>query len=162
MSLSFEKRLNMIIAYLIMGGALYLIAYPDMATILDAMSASFFLVINGYLGVNIAAVMKQTNDLPDGQYVAMKKDKYYMAVFMMASLFAFGFYRMHYDHIPIVISVTAFGTGTITAIGLLVAGMEGNKMLTGGAVDPVAGKDKDTKAPDSSPPANQPPPDTQS
>ncbi len=121
------KIFLMMIAFFIMLSVIYLI---DNISIIDVMAGSFFLVVNGFLGVDIAAMIKNSNSKPAGKWQDMKMYRYIIVFIMMLSLFALSIYRKEVDDIQIIMAISTFGGGAMITIGMMLAGLEGNKIAS--------------------------------
>jgi peptidoglycan/LPS O-acetylase OafA/YrhL len=123
----FWKIALMIIAFLIVAAVLFVL---DDVGIIDSMAASFTAVISLFLGVDLAAMIKNSAGMPKGQYQSAHTYRYIIAVVMMLILFIIALYRKESDNLAISMAAGAFGSGSIVIIGLLMSGLEGNKIAS--------------------------------
>jgi hypothetical protein len=82
-----------------------------------------------FIGVDLAVMLKKTAELPVGQYKALNKHRYLIALGIFALLlvesFIISFGGRNVDGL-----YASFGMGFLVVIGGLVAGVEGNKLVT--------------------------------
>jgi hypothetical protein len=121
------KIILMMLAFFMMLSVIYFI---DNVSIVDAISGSFFIVINGFLGVDLAAMIKNSNSKPAKKWQDMKMYRYITALIMMLILFGLSLYRKEIDDIQIIMAVATFGSGAMITIGMMLAGLEGNKIAS--------------------------------
>jgi len=123
----FWKIALMVVAFLIVAAVLFVL---DDVGIIDSMAASFTAVISLFLGVDLAAMIKNSAGMPKGKYQLAHTYRYIIAVVMMLILFGIALYRKQVDGLAISMSAGAFGSGSIVIIGLLMSGLEGNKIAS--------------------------------
>jgi hypothetical protein len=108
-------------------GMIYFVKDGAAAT---AIAITFTTVIGGFIGVDLAVMINKTARLPAGEYKTANKHRYVLSLALFALLLLEAF----------VISAqgrgmdgvyASFGIGFLLIIGLLVAGIEGNKIATG-------------------------------
>lgn len=121
------KVVLMVLAFILMFAV---VLFIDDVSIIDVMAGSFFLVVNGFLGVDLAAMIKNTSEMNRGDFQFMKMYRYIIVLCMMLILFGLSIYRKEADGIQIVMAVSTFGGGAMVTIGMMLAGLEGNKIAS--------------------------------
>ena len=115
----------MFLAFLIVGAVLLIL---NDVGVIDSMAASFTAILGVFLGVDIVAMIGKSAKLPKGEFKKAHIYRYIIAVIMMLVLFAIALYRKEADNLGISMAAGAFGSGSILIIGLLMGGLEGNKI----------------------------------
>ena len=115
------------IAFILMVLIIYFI---DSVPVIDVISGSFFIVVNGFLGVDLAAMIKNSNHKPAGDFQDMKMYRYIIVFLMMLFLFFLSIYRKEIDGVQFIMSISTFGGGAMITIGMMLAGLEGNKIAS--------------------------------
>ena len=121
------KTVLMIIASTMMGAVMLFI---DDVSVIDTVSGTYVIVINGFLGVDITSMLHKTSKMPKGEYKEMKFGKYALVLVLMLALFGISIYRKEVDAINAVMAMSAFGAGAMLIFGFVMAGLEGNKITT--------------------------------
>lgn len=121
------KIILMVLAFILMFAV---VLFIDDVSIIDVMAGSFFLVVNGFLGVDLAAMIKNSSKMHKGDWQDMKIYRYVIVLCMMLILFGLSIYRKEADGIQIVMAVSTFGGGTMVTIGMMLTGLEGNKIAS--------------------------------
>ena len=109
---------------------LAVVLFIDDVSIIDVIAGSFFLVVNGFLGVDLAAMLKNSASIPKGSYQHMKVYRYVIVLVIMLILFGVSIYRKETDGIQMVMAISTFGGGAMVVIGLMLTGLEGNKIAS--------------------------------
>lgn len=135
----FWKITLMVIAFLIVASVLFVL---DDVGIIDSMAASFTAVISLFLGVDLAAMIKNSAGMPKGKFQKAHTYRYIIAVVMMLVLFIIALYRKESDNLGISMAAGAFGSGSIVIIGLLMSGLEGNKIASRSGDEKQEGEDE--------------------
>ncbi len=121
------KVVLMALAFILMFAV---VMFIDDVSIIDVMAGSFFLVINGFLGVDLAAMIKKSSQMYAGDWQPMHMYRYIIVLCMMLILFGLSIYRKEIDGIMIVMAISTFGGGSMVTIGMMLAGLEGNKIAS--------------------------------
>ena len=106
------------------------VLFIDDVSIIDVMAGSFFLVVNGFLGIDLAAMIKNTSEMNRGDWQLMKMYRYIIVLCMMLILFGLSIYRKQIDGVMIIMAISTFGGGAMVTIGMMLAGLEGNKIAS--------------------------------
>ena len=89
----------LLIAFTLMAIIIYFI---DSVPVIDVISGSFFIVVNGFLGVDLAAMIKNSNHKPAGDFQDMKMYRYIIVFLMMLFLFSLSIYRKEIDGVQFI------------------------------------------------------------
>jgi FtsH-binding integral membrane protein len=122
-----EQLFMLIVATLFTGFMIYFVTDSGVASILGA---TFTGIVGVFIGLDIAVMIKKTSALPEGAYKEMNKQRYIAALVIFALLmietFVISGMGRNCDSL-----YTSFGMGFLVVIGGLIAGIEGNKIVTG-------------------------------
>ncbi len=121
------KIILMLLAFLMMFAVTLFI---DDVAVIDVIAGAFFIVVNGFLGVDLAAMIKNTSEMNKGDWQLMHIYRYIIVLCMMLILFGLSIYRKEVDNIQIVMAVSTFGGSAMVTIGMMLAGLEGNKIAS--------------------------------
>ena len=122
-----EQLIWLIVSTLFTGFMIYFV--KDSGTV-SALAATFTGIVGIFIGLDIAVMMKKTSAMQGGDFKPINKHRYIAAfiIFAMLLLEAFfisAFYGRNCDSL-----YTSFGMGFLFVIGGLIAGIEGNKIVT--------------------------------
>ena len=122
-----EQIIWLIMGTLFTAGMLFFV--KDGATI-TSIAWAFSGIVGTFIGVDLAVMIKKTAELPSGQYKEINKHRYILSLIIFALLLAeafiiSGLFGRNMDGM-----YASFGMGFLIVIGGLVAGVEGNKMIT--------------------------------
>lgn len=123
--MKFLKVCLIILASLLMAAIIYFI---DDSSVIDSVSATYFIVINSFLGIDMAAMIKQSKALPGVEHKEMKFYRYILSFVFMIILFLLMVYRKETDGINAVVAMSAFSSGAMMILALVLSGLEGNKL----------------------------------
>lgn len=106
--------------------------------VITVISMTYTSIVGVFLGIDIAVMLKKTSMLPYGQYKCINKGRYIASLLIFAVLlgeafFVSGFFQRDCDAL-----YASFGMGFLIVVGGLVAGVEGNKLVTEKSVEEVA------------------------
>ena len=125
-SVKTEQVLWLVLATVFTGGMLFFVTDSTSAT---AIAWSFTAIVGTFIGVDLAVMLKKTSEMSMGKYKAMNKHRYIISLVIFALLLALSFYLAakgrNCDGL-----YASFGMGFLVVTGGLVAGVEGNKMVT--------------------------------
>lgn len=121
------KVFLMILATALMGAV---IVFVKDSSVVDSMAAVFAISLNGFLGVDIASMIKVSSSLPEAQYKQMHFYRYIIAFFCMALLFCLSLWQKESYGVQSIMAISAFGSGCMLIIGMVMSGLEGNKIAS--------------------------------
>lgn len=121
------KVILLFFATILMGAVIYFIKNPS---VVDAIAATYAICINGFLGVDIAAMIKDSTKKPAGDWKDIKLYRYVFSFICMALLFVMALYQKEVNDIQSIMAISSFGSGAMLIIGLVMAGLEGNKIAS--------------------------------
>jgi hypothetical protein len=132
-----EQLVWLLLGFLFTAGMLF---FAKDSTVIIPLSITFTSIVGVFLGIDIAVMIKKTSALPEGDYKAINKPRYIISLLIFAlliaeAIFMSAVYKRNCDAL-----YASFGMGFLIVIGGLVAGIEGNKMVTTGkekGVSPV-------------------------
>jgi hypothetical protein len=125
-----EQIVWLILGTLFTAGMMYFV--KDSTTV-TTIAWTFTGIMGTFIGIDLAVMLKKTAELPSGQYKEINKHRYILSLIIFALLLAEAFvvsalFGRNCDGL-----YASFGMGFLVIIGGLVAGVEGNKMITGAA-----------------------------
>lgn len=115
------------LATLLMGTVMW---FVHNSSIVDMMAATYAIIINGFLGVDLAAMIADTSKKPAGDWKDIKLYRYILAFLCMAGLFVLSLYQKEINHVEAIMAISSFGSGAMLIIGLVMGGLEGNKIAS--------------------------------
>jgi hypothetical protein len=122
-----EQLLMLIIATVFTGFMIYFVKDSGAAS---ALGATFTGIVGVFIGLDIAVMLKKTSAMPTGEFKQINKQRYITALVIFSSLmvetFIISGMGRNCDSL-----YTSFGLGFLVVIGGLIAGIEGNKIVTG-------------------------------
>lgn len=104
------------------------ILFIDDSSVIDSVSTTYFIVINSFLGVDLAAMLKSSRKMPKKTFEDMKFYRYILSFIFMIILFLLMVYRKETDGINAVVAMSAFSSGSMLILAFVLAGLEGNKI----------------------------------
>jgi hypothetical protein len=121
-----EQLLWLLAGFLFTAGMLF---FVKDSTVVISLSITFTSIVGVFLGVDIAVMIKKTSAMPEG-FKAINKPRYIISLIIFAlliaeAIFLSAVYSRNCDAL-----YASFGMGFLIVIGGLVAGIEGNKMVT--------------------------------
>ncbi len=122
------KSIIVFIAFAIM---LLVLLFLDTGVIINAMAGAYIAAVGAFLGVDLAAMLKQSSLKAAGDYEKLNAYKYIIGFVQLGVLFIVTIVRINTVEIDISAIAGMFGTGAIAVIGMVLAGLEGNKIATG-------------------------------
>jgi hypothetical protein len=125
-----EQIVWLILGTLFTAGMTYFV--KDSTTV-TTIAWTFTGIMGTFIGIDLAVMLKKTAELPSGQYKEINKHRYILSLIIFALLLAEAFvvsalFGRNCDGL-----YASFGMGFLVIIGGLVAGVEGNKIITGAA-----------------------------
>lgn len=119
-------------ATLIMGGVILIC--PGVA---DTVSIFYVSILGAYLGLDVWGMIKSTSLMPPGEYKDMKISRYIVCALSYAVLVVLGYIQSGRTGVDMSAMYSVFVSAVFILIGLLIGGLEGNKIATGngGEVD---------------------------
>lgn len=121
------KIVFLLLAALLMGTVIMLL---DQSSVIDSMATSFFIVVNAFLGVDMASMIKESKSLPKTKYKSMHLYRYVLSLVLMLVLFVMVIYRKESSGIESVVAMSAFSGGSMIIIGMIITGLEANKIAS--------------------------------
>jgi membrane-bound metal-dependent hydrolase YbcI (DUF457 family) len=123
-----QQLLGLIIATVFTGFMIFFVKDSGSAS---ALAATFTGLVGIFIGLDIAVMIKKTSAMPEGNFKTINRQRYIAALIIFSALlveafFISGFYERNCDSL-----YTSFGMGFLIVIGGLIAGVEGNKIVTG-------------------------------
>lgn len=109
-----------------MGAIILLI--PEIA---DTASIFYVALIGVFLGVDLVAMIKETKSMPKGMYDKLKLWRYVTVVLFLFALTGLAFYQYKITG-ELKITLGSFSASVFIVAGLVLAGLDGNKIATDG------------------------------
>ena len=120
--ISFEKIVYLVLMTIIMTVVMILV---NSETVVVPMSIAYISSLGAYLAIDLAAMIKETSLRPPRDFKPMKKYRYILSLVFVLGLFLLASYR------EIQAAMASFGIAAIVILGMLMGGIQGNKMATG-------------------------------
>lgn len=121
------KVFLIVLGSILMGSMIYFI---DEATVIDSTAATYFILVNAFLGVDMAGMINKSASLPEGEFKDMKFYRYIVCFIFMILLFILMVYRKEVDGINAVVAMSSFSSGAMIILALFLSGLEGNKIAS--------------------------------
>jgi len=125
-NVKFEQMVWLIIGTLFTAGMLFFI--KDSTTI-TGIAWTFTGIVGTFIGIDLAVMIKKTSEMTNGHFKEINKHRYITSLVIFALLLGEAFYLAstgrNCDGL-----YASFGMGFLIIIGGLVAGVEGNKIVT--------------------------------
>lgn len=107
--------------------ALILLFVPE---IVDIVSVFYVMLVGTFIGADLLSMIKNTKALPAGEFDKLKSWRYVLASFFLVCLLSLAFYKYHAG-VPIKATLISLSSSVLVLSGLLIAGLDGNRMATG-------------------------------
>jgi hypothetical protein len=121
-----EQMIYLIIATLFTAGLLFVIKDSGTTT---GIAWAFTTIVGAFIGLDLAVMIKKTSEMTAGHFKEINKYRYITSLVIFALLLGESFYLAsigrNCDGL-----YASFGMGFLLIIGGLVAGVEGNKIVT--------------------------------
>jgi hypothetical protein len=127
MNTKFEQLLWLFLATAFTAGIIFFVT--DSGTI-TAVSMTFTAIVGTFLGIDIAVMINKTRSLPAGEYKQINKHRYVVSLIIFAALLIEAFFLSAAYKRDCNALYASFGVGFLVVIGGLIAGVEGNKIVT--------------------------------
>lgn len=122
--MKFIKTALFIIASVVMGCIIYF--FPN---ITNVVSVTYVSCLGVYLALDISGMIKTTSKLDAGCYDKLNTYKYIISEICLLALFILCMIKK--DSVNLDVAMESFGSAIIFVIGIVIAGIEGNKIATG-------------------------------
>lgn len=121
------KVILILLATALMGSV---IIFVHDASIVDTIAGTYAISINAFLGVDLAAMIKGSTRLPEDEYKTIKLYRYVVSFLCMSLLFGLSLWQKEVNQVQAIMAISAFGSGAMLIIGLVMGGLEGNKIAS--------------------------------
>lgn len=105
------------------------------SSIVDTISGTYVVIISTFLGVDMASMIKDSTKMKPGSHKDIKLYRYILAFICMVFLFSIALYMKESRSVESILAISAFGSGAMLIIGLVMGGLEGNKIASRGGPD---------------------------
>jgi len=122
-----EQMIWLILGTLFTGWMLYFV--KDSSTV-TGIAWAFTGIIGTFIGIDLAVMIKKTSEMPHGQFKEINKHRYVAALVIFSLLLIEAFLINAIQLRNVDGLYASFGMGFLIIIGGLIAGVEGNKMVT--------------------------------
>lgn len=126
-TISFEQMVLVIFAAAAAAAAIMLLSG---ASVVGGAVTGFVMALSAFLSVDLAKTVVRTAAKPAGDYENFNKGRYYFGLALVAILFVLTLLRAS-EGIQIETAQTSLITAFMIIIGLLISGIQGNKIATG-------------------------------
>lgn len=127
MKVKTEQMLYLGLAFLFTGAFVWFLKMPGIVT---AIAAAFVFITGAFLGVDLAQMIKKTAGMPKGEFDPVDKWRYIVALSFLGVLTAEAFAVSKLFERDLSGVYGSVGIGTMVVLGLLVSGIEANKVVT--------------------------------
>jgi hypothetical protein len=117
----------LLLATLFLAGIVRYVSDPVIAT---ALAGTYTAVLGIFLGVDLAAMIHKTQNLPPGEFKEINMHRYVIALCIFAALIIETFIISSVFKRELNSLYLCFGVGFLTVVGSLVGGIETNKIAT--------------------------------
>lgn len=125
-------------------GALFLVSTVFLAGIIilvpeiaDSTSVFYVMLIGSFLGFDILNMIKKTEVLPKGEYDKMKVWRYVLSILCLSALLVISFIKYKSSG-EMKVTLGALSASVIIICGVVIAGLDGNKIATSKGGDQIA------------------------
>lgn len=125
--IKFLQVFLLMLATVLMGAAILIIKN---SSIIDMIAPGYFLVVNGFLGIDLWIMIKETKKLPGMEFKDLHWYRYITALLCMLALTVLSTYMMEVHDIQALIASSSFILGDFAIIGMILAGIKGNKLVS--------------------------------
>lgn len=120
------KAILYVVATVIMGGVIILC--PDIS---GTVAVFYVSILTTYLGLDVWGMIKSTSLMPPGEYKDMKISRYVLCAVCYVVLTILGYVQSVRTDADFKSMYSVFVSAAFILIGLLIGGLEGNKIATG-------------------------------
>lgn len=99
-------------------------------SVIGAMAGAFLASASAYTALDLRAIVKATGTLPKGEYRKADMWKYWVAIMLMACLWAVVIVKQEVSGLDLELAVGFLGPGIVAVIAIMIAGMKSNKAAT--------------------------------
>ncbi len=122
-----EKLVYFIISVAVMIVSILLVQNSE---IVGMMAISYITIVGAYLGIDMAGMIKDTANMPKGEYREMDKARYIIALIFQVVLFVETIIISRMTSEELTTALSMFGAGALLIIAFIMGGLEGNKIAT--------------------------------
>jgi len=122
-----EQLFWLIVATIFIAGMIYFLRDTSVTS---ALAFTFTSIVGIFLGLDIAVMIKKTSAMYNGDYKSINKSRYVIAFVIFSILLIESFIISAVQMRNCDALYTSFGMGFLIVIGGLIAGIEGNKIVT--------------------------------
>lgn len=124
----------LVIALAIVGACIW---FLPSGAVIAPLCIGFVMILGAFLGLDLAKMIQTTSLKPPGDYEPMKIWRYIIAGAMLAVLFGVCAYRSAtVPGLDLTGAMSTLAFGVLIILGLIVGGIQGNKLVTGSAPQP--------------------------
>jgi hypothetical protein len=129
-----KQMIGLVIALLIVGACIFFLPNGVLSA---PLCIGFVMILGAFLGLDLARMIQTTSLKPPGDYQPLEMWQYIVGASMCALLFAECVYRQSVTPgLDLSGAMTTLAFGVLIIIGLIVGGIQGNKLVTGDAPKP--------------------------
>lgn len=127
MKVKTEQMIYLGLAFLFTGAFMWFLKLPGIVT---AVAAAFVFITGSFLGVDLVQMVKKTAGMPKGMFDPVDKWRYIVSLAFLGVLTgeAFAISKLFERDMSGVYG--SVGVGTMVVLGLLISGIEANKVVT--------------------------------
>lgn len=121
------KVFLILIISLVMGALLYFLGE---ASVIDSIALSYFVVIESFLGQDLRGMIKESRAMKKGDYKDIHLYRYITVsvIFLVLEILAIYVYKVL--DVNVLVSMSLFGGGFIITIGMILSGLQENKIAS--------------------------------
>jgi len=122
-----EQMIYLGLAFLFTGAFMWFLKMPGIGT---AVAAAFVFITGDFLGIDLAQMVKKTAGMPKGEFDPVDKWRYIVSLVFLGILTGEAFAISQLFERDMSGVYGSVGVGTMVILGLLISGIEANKVVT--------------------------------
>jgi hypothetical protein len=122
-----EQMIYLGLAFLFTGAFMWFLKMPGIVT---AVAAAFVFITGAFLGIDLAQMVKKTAGMPKGEFDPVDKWRYIVSLVFLGILTGEAFAISQLFERDMSGVYGSVGVGTMVILGLLISGIEANKVVT--------------------------------
>jgi len=128
MKIKVEQMIYLGLAFLLAGAFIWFLTGIGIVT---AIAGVFVFVVGSFLGVDLVRMIRKTEEMPKGKFDKTDKWKYLVSMVFLILLTAEALFISRYFSRDMTGVFASVGVGAMVVVGLLISGIEANKVVTG-------------------------------
>ena len=105
-----------------------LLLVPEIA---DPVSVFYVALVGTFIGMDLLSMVQRTKELPAGEFDKLKIWRYALSFVCICALLVVSFYR-YKTGADVKLTLTSLSASILIIAGMVIAGLDGNRIATGG------------------------------